>query len=102
MAASPGQARMIGETFQDAINHTKKMYKIYIAKDPMFRMPYLDYTGVPVGLDIRKVVETGILPVIDTAMAHKEGGHPPIGVGIAEAPMECFKKALKAFEEKYG
>jgi len=68
----------------------------------MFRIPYIDFAGVPVGIDIRKVVETGIVPKINTGMAHKEGGHPLIGAGVANAPMECFKKALKAFVEKYG
>jgi len=100
--ASPVHARFVGESFRDAVNHTKLMYEVSVAKDPMFRIPYLDFSGVPVGIDIRRVVETGIVPKINTGMAHKEGGHPLIGAGIADAPIECFKKALKAFVEKYG
>ena len=100
--ASPVQARFMGESFQAAVNHTKQMYEISLAEDPMFRIPYLDFKGVPVGIDIRKVVETGIIPIINTGMAHKEGGHPIIGAGMAKAPMECFKRALKAFVKKYG
>jgi len=100
--ASPVHARFMGESFRDAVNHTKLMYEVSVAEDPMFRIPYLDFAGVPVGIDIRKVVETGIVPKINTGMAHKEGGHPLIGAGIANAPIECFKKALKAFAEKYG
>ncbi len=78
------------------------MYEVSVAKDPMFRIPYLDFSGVPVGIDIRKVIETGIVTKINTGMAHKDGGYPLIGAGIADVPMECFKKALKAFVEKYA
>jgi len=101
-AASPGQARFIGQSFQDAVDHTKRMYEISIIEDPMFRIPYLDFAGAPVGIDIRKVVKTGIVPKINTAMAHKEGGHSMIGAGIANAPIECFKAALKGFARHYG
>jgi hypothetical protein len=57
----------------------------------------LDYRGTPVGIDVRRVVQTGILPIIDTAIAHKDGGE--IGVGIARPPMECFSRALKGLYE---
>ncbi len=100
--AAPGHARFVGKDFKEAIAHTKQMYEVSLAEDPLFQIPYLDFVGVPVGIDIRKVVETGILPVINTAMAHKDGGHPMIGAGKADAPMECFRGALVAFAERYG
>jgi hypothetical protein len=100
--ASPSQARFIGESFQNAINHTRSMREVSVAEDPMFRIPYLDFAGVPVGIDLRKVVETGVVPKINTAMAHKEGGHAMIGAGVAKAPIECFKEALRAYVEEYG
>ncbi len=55
----------------------------------------------PIGIDIRKVVQTGITPIIDTAIAHKDPGYPKIGAGLVRAPLECFKKALIAFSRKY-
>ena len=55
-----------------------------------------------IGIDIRKVVKTGIPPIIDTAMAHKEPGHPIIGAGLVRPPLECFQKALKRFAEACG
>ncbi|HEC65836.1 MAG TPA: DUF1116 domain-containing protein [bacterium] len=100
--AAPGHARFIGRNFKDAIDHTKQMKEISQTEDPLFQIPYLDFVGIPVGIDIRKVVETGILPIVNTGMAHKEGGHPMIGGGRADAPMECFKGALIEFVEKYG
>jgi hypothetical protein len=54
-----------------------------------------------VGIDIRKVVQTGITPIIDTAIAHKNPGYAIIGAGLVRAPLECFQKALKAFGQKY-
>ena len=78
------------------------MYEISQTEDSLFQIPYLDFAGIPVGIDIRKVVETGILPIVTTGMAHKDGGHPMIGGGRAEAPMECFKDALIAFAKQHG
>ncbi len=100
--AAPGHARFIGRDFKDAVERTKQMYEITQTEDTLFQIPYLDFRGVPVGIDIRKVVETGILPIINTGMAHKDGGHPMIGGGRADAPMECFKGALVAFAKKYS
>jgi len=100
--AAPGHARFVGKDFKEAIAHTQQMYDVSLAEDPLFQIPYLDFKGVPVGIDIRKIVETGILPVINTAMAHKDGGHGMIGAGKADAPMECFRGALVAFAERYG
>jgi len=100
--ASPIYARIIGESFQDAVHHTKMMYEVSSSEDPMFRIPYLNFSGVPVGIDIRKVVETGTVPILDTAMAHKDGGHAMIGAGTAKVPIEGFKKALMGYMEKYS
>jgi hypothetical protein len=100
--ASPGHSMFVGRDFKDAIEHTNQMYEICQAEDSLFQIPYMDFRGVPVGIDIRKVVETGILPIINTGMAHKDGGHPMIGGGRAEAPMICFKDALVAFAKKYA
>ncbi len=78
------------------------MRRITTALSPTYRLPVFGFDGAPVGIDIRKVVQTGIEPVIDTAMAHREPGHPIIGAGIVRAPLECFKKALIAFGRRYG
>jgi hypothetical protein len=102
MPASPSHARLMGKSLQDAVNHTNDMREVSLAEDPVFRIPYMDFAGVPVGIDIRKVVAKGIVPKIDTGMAHKRASHPIIGTGIASAPMEAFKAALKSFGEKYA
>ena len=68
---------------------------------PTYRMPILGFEGISIGIDIRKVVQTGSTPIIDTAIAHKDPGYSIIGAGLVRAPMECFKKALIAFGKKY-
>jgi Protein of unknown function (DUF1116) len=102
LPASPSQARLFGGGLQEAVEHTKDMRRVSLEEDPSFRIPYMDFAGVPVGIDIRKVVDTGVVPRIDTGIAHKDGGYGIIGVGIAEAPIEAFKSALIAFAKEYA
>ena len=71
-------------------------------KNTQLTMPNLDFQGVPTGIDIRKVVESGITPVINTGMAHKKPGVGQVGAGIVRAPMDCFTQALLAFAEAVG
>jgi hypothetical protein len=101
LSASPSQARLFGGALQEAVQHTRAMRKVSIMEDPLFRIPYMDFVGVPVGIDIRKVVETNTVVRIDTGIAHKDGGHGLIGTGIADAPMDAFKKAITAFAAEY-
>jgi hypothetical protein len=76
------------------------MYEITVGEHPEFQIPYFGYRGVPVGIDIHRVVETGIVPIIDGGLAGKGGGQ--IGAGILKAPMECFREAVGAYAETYG
>lgn len=104
MAAAPAIAQLKGhkDAYQSAINYTMDMYKITFGKNKFFTLPILDFIGAPMGIDIRKVVETGITPYINTAIAHREMGHGIIGIGVARAPINCFINALKAFADRYG
>jgi hypothetical protein len=106
MAASPALARFgsavgLGGTTQDSIEITEQMYEITIGENPGLAIPNLDFRGTPTGIDMLKVIETGIQPVINTSLAHKDPGFGQIGAGWSKAPMECFKKAFEAFYRKY-
>ena len=94
-AASPSLAIIKSGDANDALRITEEMRLICFSQNPNFGIPIQNGAGAPVGIDIRKVMNTGILPLIDTGIAHKEGGQ--IGVGNARAPKEAFKKALEAF-----
>jgi hypothetical protein len=99
MASAPAITSFIGGRPSEAIMYTKRMYRITLSKHPDFTMPNLDYAGTPLGIDIRKVVKTGILPVVNSGIAHKKAGIGQIGAGIAYPPMECFTLALAAVQE---
>jgi hypothetical protein len=101
MAASPSVVRFVGAGgFADAVRATEEMAEICLGEHPHFRMPTLDERGTPVGIDIRKVVETGIAPMINTGIAGKVPGTGQVGAGVARAPLACFAQALEAFAEE--
>lgn len=97
MACAPAIVALIGGTVDTAVAHSLSMAEITTAQNPSVTIPLLDFRGIATGIDIRKVVQTGILPVISTAIAHKEAGIGMIGAGITNPPAECFEKALLAF-----
>ena len=101
MAGAPAIVSFVGGSPRDAAKTTLEMYEITVAEHPHFAMPALDFRGTPVGVDIRKVVELGILPRINTGIAHREAGIGQVGAGLALPPMEAFEKALMAFAEEY-
>ncbi|EEG55753.1 DUF1116 domain-containing protein [Enterocloster asparagiformis] len=102
MGASPAITQFVGGTVSDAINYTRSMYSITTAENNNYSLPPLDFKGTATGIDILKVLETGIIPVINTGIAHKVPGIGQIGAGIVHPPRECFVKALEAFGERYG
>jgi hypothetical protein len=101
LGGAPGILTLVGGTPEEALAYSREMKKITAAVHPTYRMPALGFVGTPVGIDIRKVVQTGITPIVDTAIAHREPGHPIIGAGLTRPPLECFKQALIAFGRKY-
>ena len=98
-AASPIVCSLRGMSLQDCIGQTREMERISIAKNPNYPIPNLDFDPLPVGIDIRLVLKTGVCPAIHGSMFNHEGGL--IGAGMARVPMECFQKAMKAFAAKY-
>jgi len=97
MAASPAVARFVGAGgVAEALAVTEEIGEITIAEHPHFRIPALDDRGVPVGIDVRRVVETGITPLINTGIAGRTAGTGQIGAGVVRAPLACFTQALEA------
>ncbi len=78
------------------------MYEITCAEHKYFTMPALDFRGTPTGIDIRKVVETGISPRVNTGVAHKDPGVGQVGAGLVRPALGVFEQALIAFAERYG
>lgn len=99
MATAIPIVQFVGGTPADAMNYTRQMYEITQAENQTYKIPVLDFRGTPTGIDIRKVVETGIKPVINTGIAHKDPGVGQVGAGIVHPPMKCFEDALEAYIE---
>jgi len=97
MAGAPAVVEYIGGTSQFAMETSLKMYEITVGEHQTYKLPPLNFRGAPLGIDIRKVVETGITPVINTGIACRRPGVGQIGAGLTAAPMACFTAALEAF-----
>ena len=100
MAAAPAVAGFIGAGgFQDAVAYSQAMGEITAGRNPKWAIPALEFAGVATGIDIRRVVETGIAPAINTGIAHRLAGIGQIGAGVSRAPLACFEQALLALSE---
>lgn len=102
MAAAPAIVQFVGGTPQMAMEATLEMYEITVAENPAWAIPALDFRGVPTGIDIRKVVRTGITPRVNTGIAHREPGVGQVGAGLVRPPMACFEAALEAAAEVFA
>jgi hypothetical protein len=96
MAAAPAIVRFVGGEVADALAASRRMYEITVSEHPMYSIPVLDFRGTPCGIDVTKVVRTGILPQINTGMAGKVAGVGQVGAGLVTPPAEIFPKALAA------
>lgn len=100
MAASPAVAQFVGVGgLAEARRYTQEMLEITVGRSPHLLLPTLDGQGVPSGIDVRRVVETGLVPWINTGIAHRQAGIGQIGAGVVQAPLACFVQALEAFAE---
>ncbi len=102
MAAAPAIVSWVGGSVQGALDVTERMYEITQAQHKHFLIPFLDFKGTPVGIDLRKVLKTGVAPTINTGIAHKEAGVGQVGAGTVTFPMQVFKDAFEAYVDKYG
>lgn len=89
-----------GGSSETMIQRNLEMYDIVHGENGSYRIPLFDFRGTPTGVDIFKVLETGVLPVMDVGLAGRDGGQ--IGAGIIRAPRECFELAAAAWRERYG
>jgi hypothetical protein len=102
MAAAPAIVKFVGGSAETAVNFTQQMYEITTKENDTYQIPQLDFRGTPTGIDVVKIIETGILPAINTGIAHKEPGVGMVGAGLVKPPMKCFVDAFEAFANKYG
>lgn len=103
MIAAPGVTRFVGAGgFAEALAVSEEMREIYLDANPLFQIPTWDFQGACLGLDVRRVVETGVTPVINTGIAHRKAGIGQVGAGTVRPPLGCFEQALEALAEEIG
>lgn len=102
MATAPAIVNFVGGTPKDAMNATLEMYEITAAESKYFTIPALGFRGTPTGIDLRKVIELGITPRINTGIAHKNAGIGQVGAGLVRPPLAIFEQALMAYAGKYN
>jgi hypothetical protein len=101
MASAPAIVNFVSGTPKDALNTTLEMYEITYTEHKFFTIPPLDFRGTPTGMDLRKIVEKGITPRINTGIAHKDAGVGQVGAGLVRPPISLFQEALVAFAKHY-
>lgn len=89
-----------GGSPEGMVENTKRMYSITTVEHPVYKIPALAFRGTPVGIDVCRVVDSGVLPVMDIGVAGRSGGQ--IGAGLMTAPMDCFEAAAAAYAERYA
>jgi hypothetical protein len=101
MAAAPAIVTFVGGDPEEAVHATLEMYEITVAEHDHFTIPGLGFRGTPVGIDLRKVVELGVTPRVNTGIAHREAGIGQVGAGLVRPPQAIFEAALVAWAERY-
>lgn len=104
MVAAPGVTRFVGASggMGAALDVSEEMAEIYLERNMMLQIPTWDFQGSCIGLDARRVVETGITPLINTGIAHREAGVGQIGAGTVRPPLACFEKAIEGLASSMG
>ncbi len=85
----------VGGSAESLLELQREMYAITLTESPHFRLPTLENRGTPTGVDVMKVLETGIRPFITTGIIHREAGNGQIGAGRVRAPLGCFQAAAE-------
>jgi Protein of unknown function (DUF1116) len=98
LPAAPAFCPAIGVSLDEARVFADRACQLSLGEHPHFRIPALAFRGAPVGVDVRKVVQRGTLPVIDIMICHRKPGIGLIGMGVVSPPMQCFVDAMNALE----
>ncbi len=101
LAAAPAIVQFVGGTPKDAAAYSLEMYEITLGENNVYTLPAFNFRGTATGIDVLKVAETGITPVLDTGAAGNKPGMGQVGAGIVRMPVEAFVSAAEAFAEKY-
>ncbi|HMG41417.1 MAG TPA: DUF1116 domain-containing protein [Acidimicrobiales bacterium] len=100
MAGAPAIVQLVGGQVGDAAAWTELMYQLTLSEHPVWALPTLGFRGVPFGIDVLRVVRTGVTPIINTGMAGRVAGTGQVGAGLVRPPLACFTAALDALAQE--
>jgi hypothetical protein len=95
-AGSPAVAGFLPGGLADAATMTEQMSTICVQESSRFKLPTWNNHGTPIGVDVRRVVDLDVTPRVTTGILHASSGVGQIGAGVAKAPIECFRAAVRA------
>jgi hypothetical protein len=98
-ASAPALQSYQGGSYETMIARNKELYAITVGENPDYLIPALGFRGTPTGIDILKVIESKVLPVMDIGIAGRDGGQ--IGAGVVRPPLACFETAAEAYRQLY-
>ena len=98
-AAAPSLQNYQGGSYETMIARNRELYAITVGENPDYLVPALGFRGTPTGIDIFKVIESNVLPVMDIGIAGRNGGQ--IGAGVVRPPLPCFEAAAQAYRKQY-
>ncbi len=96
VSCAPAITDFIGGSVESRMQAMLDMYEITVTESNRFSVPILNGRGTPTGVEVFRVLETGIRPYITTGIAHKDPGVGQIGGGQVRAPIECFENAVRS------
>ena len=99
-ASAPSLQSYQGGSYETMIARNKELYAITVGENSDYLLPALGFRGTPTGIDIFKVVESNVLPVLDVGIAGRNGGQ--IGAGVVRPPLSCFESAVAAYRQRYS
>lgn len=98
-ASAPSLQDYQGGSYETMIERNKELYAITVGENPDYLIPALGFRGSPTGIDIFKVIDSKVLPVLDIGIAGRNGGQ--IGAGVVRPPLSCFEIAAEAYRRRY-
>jgi hypothetical protein len=98
LSASPAICSFVGGDPARAHESVAEMRKLCVGSSSRFLLPFERFAGTPVGIDVRKVAETGIAPLTNNGLAHREPGRGQVGAGLTRLPLDPFVEASRVLD----
>lgn len=103
IAAAPSMAIFVGGSLAHEVAAVQELRVVALTDHPKFTIPTMGFAGTPLGIELRRVVETRIVPFITTGVLHETSATAgQIGTGVARIPIDAFDQALIALAGKWG